>query len=449
MIGAASNASTVSLLFKSRPTRVVTMRQKRRINDYPLPGWLAERLIPGIVTNWIVTSETSAVDLPVLCADGTFTKERDRQGMLRGRIFYMPLQESAAEIQLQEASLQSIENILEDCRSRSVEQKPTAEQALQDLNGLVEQCVEASGHFVKLELALFRTGECRIWYEELPRNMRDRELDLIAHQAYYFIKDAVHVHSYHDPSSDQITPLTLDEPQPQEDDYSHEVAWRRETLWSLSREVERLNRDKRITNQRRSLGIIAYAEAFQASLMGHERDPKSPGGFRKTSVVHDYDFTHLKDSIRAEIDVNATEIAQRSQLWVAAIATAISLVALFSSLIATHNASLPRLLGKVSERTVSVGVPNGILPLIGQYLLPAAIGVASLLVILLNLFAFRIEWAAYNRVQRFLSQLARSIASTCSDEPTRQFWIDLGLHAIMAVLSTSLFIACMWLIFGR
>jgi hypothetical protein len=65
-----------------------------------------------------------------------------------------------------------------------------------------------------------------------------------------------------------------------------------------------------LTDQRRSLGIIAYAEAFQSTLMGHVR-AQYGRQFKTSTSVHDYDFKHLKDPIKANIDVNSTRLAQK------------------------------------------------------------------------------------------------------------------------------------------
>jgi hypothetical protein len=53
------------------------------------------------------------------------------------------------------------------------------------------------------------------------------QLDWLAEQAYYFIKDAVHDHSHHDATSDQITPLYRFGRHPDEVGHNDEIAWRR------------------------------------------------------------------------------------------------------------------------------------------------------------------------------------------------------------------------------
>lgn len=443
MIGAAQGAATLTLPFKSRPTRAVVVLQRRDINDYPWPNRLSRLLHPDIVVNWLLDAETSPVRLPVV-KDGEITSEYDRQGMLRGRIYFLPRQETRSERKLQRAALEGIGNVAADCRQAYLAGGPEAEQPLLALSSTIRSEAEASGLHVTIELALLRTGECRLWYDVAPEDMTDADLDLIAQQAYYFIKDVVHSHTHHDPSSDQITPLTVDEPSPHEPEHSHEVAWRRETLWSLSREVERLNREGGLANQRRSLGIIAYAEAFQAALMTHVRDPDACIGFSRSTVVHDYDFKHLKDSIRADIDVNATKLAQSLQVSIAFVATTISITALVSSVVSTHNGGLARRSGAVPDGTIDVGVLGGALPYLAWNPVVTGVLLTALLLVFMAMFVFDKRAGILNGPQRVLSQFARAFAGSVSDKPVRQFYVDLGLHLALLLGSMGLVGLCLW-----
>ena len=446
MIGAARGAATLTLPFKSRPTRAVVVQQRRSINDFPWPGWLSERLYPDIVVNWLLDAETAPVQLPVVRPAG-ITTQRDRQGMLRGRIYFLPRQETAADRETQQAALVGIANVADDCREAHMAGGQIAEDALKALSSTVRRQAEQSGLHVALELALLRTGECRLWYADPPADMSDAELDLIAQHAYYFVKDVVHSHTHHDPSSDQITPLTADDPSPHEPEHSHEVAWRRETLWSLSREVERLNRDGDLTSQRRSLGIIAYAEAFQAALMTHVRDPEEEVGFGRGTVVHDYDFKHLKESINADTDVNATKVAQRLQISIAGIATVISVTALVSSLISTNNGSLPKVPEGVSEGTLGIGWSRPALPWLAWNPFVTGVGFTALVLVALSVFVFDRRGGIFNPLQRVLSQLARALAVSISTKPVRQFYIDLALHMLFLLCASGMVVLCLWLMF--
>ncbi len=227
--------------------------------------------------------------------------------------------------------------------------------------------------------------------------------------------------------------MTLFDLAASEPGYDSEVKWRRETMWSLSREVERLNRAGGVVDQHRALGIIAYAEEFQASLMSHVRDAAAPEGFRDDTTIHDFNFSHLKASIKSLIDMKSARLAQRIQKWIAAAAIFISCLALVSSLVSTHNAAIPRGPGGVLERDlVTLGALDWMLPIIAAEPLLTAVVVSVALLGLINYFIG--DGPSYfNEVQRVLSQFARAIAVTTKRSTRAQRWIATGLNLIFAL----------------
>jgi hypothetical protein len=70
--------------------------------------------------------------------------------------------------------------------------------------------------------------------------------------------------------------------------------------------------------------------------MGHVRDDENPAEFKTVPNVHRYDFGHLKDSIKASIDVNAAKKSQTVQLTVACVATILSAVSVVGSMVSAH-----------------------------------------------------------------------------------------------------------------
>lgn len=283
-----------------------------------------------------------------------------------------------------------------------------------------------------------RTGELRLWYSgETEPALDAGRLFQIAEQAYFFVKDAVHDHTHHDPSSDQITPLTRVRPDRTEAGHGNEIAWRRETLWSLSREIERLQRKDGLISLRQSLGVIAYAEAFQNYLMGHERDEAMPTRFRPATGVHDYDFKHLKDSVKASIDVAAAKQSQRVQMVLAGGGTFISMASLATSLVNAHN-GVSRAWNEAQSKYVGIEVPEGYRRfLVSNPLLAGALAAIVLLMAVSYVLADG-EGGLFNPFQRVVSQHARAASVSLAKTDLAAYRWDVGLHVLCVLASLTL-----------
>lgn len=223
--------------------------QDRVNNDFPLPERLARFFFPGIQGDWFMDAETSACDIPVR-RDGKLQPERDRQGMLTGTVRFVPFHSERGERAKVERQIDQLAALLQTHRDLK------DDAAIQKLREDARSLAATAGYSVLFNFTLMRTGECRLWFSERVGLESDLKHDQLAEQAYYFIKDMVHDHTHHDPTSDQITPLTFFDPL-DEPGHENELKWRRETMWSLSREVERLNRGGNLVAQYRALGIIA------------------------------------------------------------------------------------------------------------------------------------------------------------------------------------------------
>lgn len=439
LIGAASGARSFTQPTFDGPTRIVLVLQKRTVNDYPYWEWLARFLFPDITAHWFIDAETAATEIPIRKEEHLDT-EVDRQGMLGGSVLLLPRQHSRARQRHVRSSLDRVADLLATHRNLR-----TGEE-VRDLRARVVDIIEQAGSYITIRFAVMRTGECRIWFDAEVPGLGLADHDRIAEQAYYFLKDVVHHHTHHDPSSDQITPLVRFDPASSEPGHEDEVAWRRETLWSLSREVERLNRDGGLVGQRRALGIIAYAEAFQASLMSHVRDAKAPKGFRENTTVHDFDFKHLKDSVKASIDVEATKTTQRVQLSIAAVTLTVSSMALVSSIVGTHNAALPRTQSGEVIGAVSLGLVGDFLLLAGGQ--PLVVGLVVVLVLLGFIGFFLADGGAglYNAPQRIISQLARAASVSLVGSPRWQRVCAMALQGMAGLSALGMSLLLLWVI---
>jgi len=457
MIGAAGSAETWTEAFCDSPARVVMARQCRIINDYPLPGWLAACLHPDIVLNWVLDAQTEATDIPIT-RKGKIVAERDRQGMLRGSVKLLVRMDEKQTRKKQDAALKALSGVMRSWNGAKADRHSVGfDSTVIDFRSHLQGIVESSGPAISIEFALMRTGECRIWYDAEPVGVAQDHLDRVAEQAYYFIKDVVHTHSHHDQTSDQITPLYRFGRRTDEPGHDDEVAWRRETLWSLSREIERLNREGDLTDQRRALGIIAYAEAFQGSLMGHVRIVDEPAPFtlfgkskalkpfKASTAVHDYDFKHLKDSIKAGIDVNSTRLAQRIQIAITATTVFLSSTSLAISLISAHNGGL--LPGKETDK-LGLGFLEQIVPCVSANPLVASLAFTAIAVTVITNYLFDGRAGAFFRYQRVISQFIRAAAVSVVRPIWGQFCFVVGGHLLSIALTVGAMLLCLAVLIG-
>jgi hypothetical protein len=379
----------------------------------------------------------------------------DRQGMLRGKVHILPWQaERASQLEQDRAVRQMREALLLAPPHPSKAELDELRRQVTDL------AIRNSLNRVEIEFALMRTGELRLWYtdDDLPQFDTSEgagalgnagALKDLAEQAYFFIKDMVHDHTHHDPSSDQITPLTDMGAHRADPTHIGEVAWRRETAWSLSREIERLNRDGGLVDQRRSLGIIAYAQAFQQALMGHVRDEATTTGFREDSTIYDYDFAHLKESIRAKVDVSATAKAQTVQLALAFAATFLSAMSVVGSLMSARNGSLPRSAGTAAPTGgITLRHGSGLIQFMAWNPFFTA---GALAVFLLGVLSFALadgEAGLFNRAQRVFSQMARAASISLVRSSRKQLGLNWLIHILAAFAALAVALLCLAILTG-
>jgi hypothetical protein len=444
VIGASRRAEAYSRQYKDRPARLVIAIERRTSHDYPLPQFFVRAAWKDLTQHWLmegVTRPTKVFHPTSEDPDLTY----DRQGMLRGSVHVMPYQDEAVPRADQATAVEDIR------RELLLAPHDPSDGELDALHAdIISSAKNGSLNRIEIQFALLRTGELRLWFPEgalppLDPSSRDPKDDLrkLAEQAYFFIKDVVHDHTHHDPSSDQITPLVEINPSGKDERHLGEVAWRRETLWSLSREIERLNRDGGVVDKRRSLGIVAYAQAFQHALMGHLRDSMEPSGFRKAPAVYDYDFAHLKESIRSSIDVASVAKAQFIQLTIAGVATAISAVSLVASLTSAHNGAQRRLPNGTLKNGFFFSQGDPAIELLAWNPFLTGGALAILLLGILSATLADGEAGLFNSLQRVISQLSRATSISLARSSRKQVAIDWGLHVGAASLALCCAILCL------
>ncbi|KQN07149.1 hypothetical protein ASE85_18990 [Sphingobium sp. Leaf26] len=403
MIGAGRgiDVSRFSHAYSSPVGRVVCALAKRTTDDFLIPKRLKRLLDPTVAQHWLLTGRSIPVQTPagvndrkVTTDDGTEIVENkvttifDDQGMLSGKIHVIPHNPDRMSRLCEEALLIFLRNDFKDC-------KPDGKEALEKFIDRVDVDV----HFlfadsVSLNFALMRTGEVRLWFSEKLADYEEGDHEVIARQAYYFIKDMVHLHVHHEPASDQITPLTRFDAGTEKTRERDEEDWRRQTMWSLSREAEKLGQRKRLDRLRDSLGIIAYADAFQMTLMPYIRDPKDVEGFVPKASAYGFDFKHIRESTRVQVDQLASTRGATAPFLAACVAGSIAVLAMLNAMISIKNMELARkveaakLAGKpVPELSFfSFNIPDWILLLFAEKPPAAAALVVALVYALFSWF---------------------------------------------------------------
>jgi hypothetical protein len=367
------NVSAHTSRFKDRLCAFVCAIERRETDDFLRPMWLTRLLHPQVTQHFVLVGQTCVVQTPIGIIDVTVeTPNRvsspgrrsarpdwaqriassargaqrrvtvetasDEQGMLRGKILVLPRQKHCKD------------------RRRQADWISKLRRQLNELNDLQDAALDLfaeelsanananSFGTVELQFALFRTGETRIWYDEAQgERLNDKERREIARQSYYFLKDMVHHHVHHDAKSDQITPLTETGCLSPDEGEEH---WRRETVWSLSRATDGLARRGTLQELREATGIIAYADAFQSTLMRYRRQAERSTEFEPNPVTYRYDFAHIRESLKVQVEQVTARRTLRSQILLAGLAGSIAMTSLLISGVSAHNGMLkPKLEG--------------------------------------------------------------------------------------------------------
>ncbi len=342
--------------------------QRRETDDFLSWMWLSRIFRPQVIQHFLLIGSSVAVEIPIGVIDVTveapqkaslvatfrslffggttsvlahtegaerrITVERalDEQGMLRGRILVLPRQKARKDRKRQKAWIAQLRARLNrDEDFADVETASFAESVT----------LEAQQHnkgAVIVEFALFRSGEVRVWFDDPEgRKLKQNARQEISRQCYYFMKDMVHHHVHHDPKSDQITPLTEIGGQTPNQAEEH---WRRDTVWSLSRAIDGLARGGTLQQLREATGIIAYADAFQSTLMQYRRQADKPAEFEPNPVTYNYDFKHIRESLRVQIEQASARRTLRAQMFVAAFAACVAATSLVVSAVSAYNGAL-------------------------------------------------------------------------------------------------------------
>jgi hypothetical protein len=310
--------------------RHVVLTQSRRTKDLPWPFYLrraarAEYILIGHTRDAARAAlDGGATESVVL----VLPEQVDHVGVLEGRILVVPYHAEDAGLRAKQAIL-DIRKLITQAADSAPRGAPCR---LEELGAKVQAVLDRAAEYgvvtVGADFSLYRTGEFRLTVDgeqpvsdEFPDDEEEgRFAYLMASQMYYFVKDIGHRHYHHQSSSDNLLPLV--------DATNDDIAWRRETVWSLARAVLELRRQNRTAGQKHALGILAYADAFQIHLARIRR--RSDGtGFELIDAAPKYDFAHTRLSLEATIEEQDYRRSFWSQFQGVMIATTLAGAALW------------------------------------------------------------------------------------------------------------------------
>lgn len=322
--------------------RTIVVHRSRLVQDYPFWNWLVRLVRPSAKADFFMLAESGDTIAPHM-RGGTLVEVDDDQGALHGVLAVLPNDDQRASRRLKNKLVARIDAAIADALTRrALGMIPPNERiALDQLRGL--NAVRSRVACYVMRFTLFRTGECRIWFDmaeflgrdivaEPPTPDEILTAEALPAQAYYFVKDLLHAHYHHDPSSDQILQLTRIEGStaPVSQIATDEVRWRYVTLRGLVRVVVELRQGRSLHGHKRALGIVAYANSFQSLLGSIVRTPSGPAAFGPDDRLMSYEFANLVQSIEATDSSLESVMTSRLQLFAILVGIFLSALALWA-----------------------------------------------------------------------------------------------------------------------
>jgi hypothetical protein len=454
MIGSGRGPSTTRFTGDHREPvgRTVCVLTERQTDDFLAFKWWKRLVAPAVVQDWLLVGETSPVAAPLkmepserntagkVTQAGFVHTALDDQGMLSGRVYVIPRDPDRAIREREGLTIGYIAQIMREARPKG---RVALSQVVHSIENEVRWQLPMA---VGIRFALMRTGEVRLWYDEAVPMLSEDNHYVVAKQAYFFIKDMVHHHVHHDPTDDQITPLVRFDTSGPESRKLDEEDWRRRTMWNISRMAEKQVHRDRLDTLRASLGVLAFADAFQKTLLPHIRDPNDASKFVPNESVYGYDFTNIRESTRVRVDQTASRRTATAPLLTAMVAGGLAVLALVSSLVSTRNAAL-----RLAERDgaavpatsgplLSIGIPDHMLGWVAVHPLFAMGFVAAVLWTAFALFLNDVLLTPTYRVPQGIQATAISLARRLGLAARGAFVIlHLLYGVILLVLTTGLF----------
>jgi hypothetical protein len=310
--------------------RHVLVHCRRTARDLPYTHWPVTWIVPSIRSDFFMLGMTEQAARPVLDASslGRVLEAPDAFGVLRGEVVMIPHHENGTLRRHITDVRNDVRRLLLRFSDLAPEPAPVDILTLyRKVDERLQKAEQAGVVLVRAKFDLYRTGELRIQMPSLPPTepssqgiSATRQQDLLARKIYYFSKDAAHRHFHHHPDTDNLTPLTRIV---SNDDES----WRRETLWGLARAVLEVRRRNQLSDFQGAVGMLAYADAFQALLARVKRGDN--GGFQPAPGIAPYDFAHTRSSLDALIEDQRWRTSGWAQFWTVVASVLLAVIALW------------------------------------------------------------------------------------------------------------------------
>lgn len=298
----ANRANNIS----GKPRRTIVVVKRRVTRDVPVPiRWFH----PQRVKTCILLGRTVPGDRPSIANDRV-ESVTDDIGEVAGQVLVIPYHRDGLLNRLAKRCVKDVTSMVS-----SLPEDASAEQLFEEVLNRVATSEQAGVRVLRCDYQLYRTGEVRV---QTDVGLRPES----AQQMYYFVKDCAHRHYHHDHSTDNLLPLT-------EAPLSDDISWRRHSLWCLTRSVLEARRRDSLKGYKSALGMLAYADAFQA-LLGKIHRPE--GTADKYAIIHGdigYDFAHTKASLEAKIAEKEFSSGSTRDIVNMLLASALGLIAIW------------------------------------------------------------------------------------------------------------------------
>jgi hypothetical protein len=151
-----------------------------------------------------------------------------------------------------------------------------------------------------------RNGTCTIDLEKMPADVSafgDPE-QTFASQVYFFVRDLLHTHKFHSPSTDKIIDV-------------HREDWKKAVNYALARKAIRLRRTGRPFDLYNALGIISYLTAFREKVMTEEEKKEVPLSLETFA-------DSIKNYAPLALILESGKLTNRLKAWIGRITLALS-----------------------------------------------------------------------------------------------------------------------------
>ncbi|MBY8823254.1 hypothetical protein [Sphingomonas colocasiae] len=337
LVCANGEAQALNLGSCANGGRAMVIHHRRSAEDFPLPGRLVGHFRRSVTLDYVVSARTSAANTPFLL-DGKVGERAEEHGVLVGVVLVLPRDSDAEASAARKAFLAEVDDAIGKGVACEAPDEVLAAKALPEF--VADRANDYRGKIAchRVNFALFRTGELRIWFdmdeflgrdtlERPPTNVQTLAAEILPSQIYFCLKDLIHHHYHHDPHTDQLLDLyRIDTSAPTFDDSK----WRIDTLRGLAKVVVEFRHSDAPTSNKKALGVLAYADAFQSLLARVQRKRRVEEDMVAHKGIIPYDFNHVRASIEALDALNESKRGALLQLFGILVGVILSAFALWA-----------------------------------------------------------------------------------------------------------------------